>query len=250
MRPFLVLGQRCGDDDRDPVVGRGFVREVDAQILIRELGLGKWMAALGVAQRGRRMRPERFAVGQQEVESAVRCDPGREIAQGMGQLLDAGQARMRFPQLLHDPAERALAVGVADGAEMGVQFGSVFLEVAVVGKHPVAAPQLAHERVAVLQAGHALGGLADMGNDIAALDRVFAYQLGHRRRDGALMVDEVAQSLFLEERDAPAVGVITGIARALRKAAEAKAYVGRGVAIHSKKLAHGEVGENKEKSAA
>ncbi len=249
MRPFLVLGQGRGDDDGNPVVGRGFMGEVDAQVLVRQMRLRKGVAALGVAQRGRRMGPECFAVGQQEVERSVRRDACREVAQGMGQLLDAGQAGVRFPQLLHDPAEGPFAVGVADGAEMGVQLGRVFLEIAIVGKHPVAAPELAHERVAVLQAGHALGGLADVGDDVAALDRVLADQLGHGGGDRALMVDEVAQSLFLEERDAPAVGVVPGIARALCEAAEAKAHIGRGIAIHSKKLAHGGVGENKEKSA-
>jgi len=248
MRPLLVLGQGRGDNDRYLVIGRGFMREIDAQILVRQMGLGKRMAALGVAQRGGCMGPQRLPVGQQEIEGAVRRNARRQFAQRMGQFLDAGQGRVRFPELLHDPAKGALAVGIADRAVVGVQLGCVLLEVAIVRKHPVAPPELAHERVAVLQAGHALGGLADMGNDIAALDRVFANQLRHGRGDGALVIHKVAQPLFLEERNAPAIGVIAGIARALRKATEAEAHVSRGIAIHSEKLAHDEVGKTGKKA--
>ena len=114
-----------------------------------------------------------------------------------------------------------------------MQFGAELLQVAVVRKHPVVAPEFAHERVAVFQAHHALRGLADVGDDVFAADRVFANQLGDGRVDGAFVVDKVAQALVLEERDAPAVGVIAGVARALCEARKTEAYVSRGVAVHS-----------------
>jgi len=116
---------------------------------------------------------------------------------------------------------------------MGVQLGREVLQIAVVRKHPVAAPQLAHKGVAVLQADHALGGLADVGDDVLALDGVATDQLGHRRVDGAFMVHKQPQALVLEECNAPAIGVIAGVARALCKAAEAKTHIGGRVAVHS-----------------
>ena len=87
---------------------------------------------------------------------------------------------MRFGQLLHDPAKRVLAVGIAHGAEMRMQARAEVFQISVVGKDPVAAPQLTHERMAVLQAHHALGGLADVGDNVPALNGVTANEFGHR----------------------------------------------------------------------
>ena len=106
-------------------------------------------------------------------------------------------------------------------------------EVAVVGKHPVAAPQLTHERVAVFQRHHALRGLADVGDDVAAFDRVVTDQRGYWRIAGGLVVDKMAQAAAFEKGDAPAVAVVVGAATALGKAAKAEHHVGGGVAVHS-----------------
>ncbi|MPN12430.1 hypothetical protein SDC9_159748 [bioreactor metagenome] len=176
------------------------------------------MPALDVAEVGCGMGPERFTVGEQEVEGAVRSDLRGQLAQGVGQLFDAGHAGMGLPQLLHDPAEGLFAVRVANGLEVGMKLGGEVLEIAVVREDPVASPEFAHEGVAVLQADHALGGLADMGYDVGALDRVFADELGDLGVDGAFVIDEVAQALVFEEGDAPAVGVVAGVACALREA--------------------------------
>jgi hypothetical protein len=58
--------------------------------------------------------------------------------------------------------------------------GPEILQVAVVGEHPVAAPQLAHEGMAVFQRDLALRGLADVGDDVQGLDRVLLDQFGDR----------------------------------------------------------------------
>ena len=203
------------------------------------MGLGKGVAAFDVAQVCGGMGPQRLSVGQQEVEGAVRRDAPGQFAQRMREFLHAGQAGMGLPELLKNPAEGLLAVGVAYRMEVGMQFGSEALEISVVGKDPVAAPQFTHEGVAVLQAYRALRGLADVGDDVAALDRLLAYQLGDGRVDGALVADEVAQALVFEEGDAPAVRMVAGIARPLGEPRKAEAHVGGRVAVHSKQLAHG-----------
>lgn len=169
----------------------------------------------------------------------MRRDALGQLAQRVGEFLHAGQAGMRLPQLLENPAEGLFAVGVSHRVEVGMQLGCKALEIPVVGKDPVATPQFTHEGVAVLQAYRALRGLADVGDDVAALDRVLAYQLGDGRVDGALVADEVAQALVLEEGDAPAVRMVAGIARPLGEPREAEAHVGGRVAVHSKQLAHG-----------
>ena len=57
-----------------------------------------------------------------------------------------------------------------------------------------------------------------MVDDVGALDRVFADELGDLGVDGAFVIDEVAQALVFEEGDAPAVCVVAGVACALREA--------------------------------
>jgi hypothetical protein len=72
-------------------------------------------------------------------------------------------------QLLHQPAKRALAVGAAYRLKVGVQAWKVLFQVAVVGEHPVAAPEFAHKRVGVFKNDRSHSGLAHVSNDIFAL---------------------------------------------------------------------------------
>ena len=100
--------------------------------------------------------------------------------------------------------------------------GSKLLEVAVVGEHPVAAPQFAHKRMAVLERDMALRGLADVGDDVGRLDRIVLDQFGDRRGDGGLVVDEMAHAGALEKGDAPAIVVGIGAAAAVGETGEAE----------------------------
>ena len=79
--PLFVLRQWGSDDDGNLVVGGGFLGEVYAQVFVGQLGLGEGVAALGKAQVGGGVGPERFAVGEQEVKGAVRCNASCELAQ-------------------------------------------------------------------------------------------------------------------------------------------------------------------------
>jgi len=197
--------------------------------------LAEGVGPLQPMQRGAGMRPQRLAVGQQQVEGAVRGGDRQELAQRARQLGDGRHRSMRLGQLLHQPAEGQLAVGAAHGAEAAVQAWRKTLEVSVVRHHPVAAPELAHEGVGVLQRHLPLRGLADVGDDIAALDRVALHQLGHGRLAGAVVIDEQAQARVLEEGDAEAVLVLVG---PRGQAGEGEHHVGGGVGIHAQQLAH------------
>lgn len=231
--PGFVLGQWGGDDDGDLVLGRGFGGEVHGQVFVGQLGCGEGVAALGVEQVGGGVAPQGLAVGEQEVEGAVWRDTACQLLQGDGELFNAGHTGMGLPQLLHDPAKGQFAVCGAYGAKVRVQLGGKAFEVAIVGKHPVAAPQLTHKGVAVLQADQTLCGLADVGDDVLALDGVVADQLGNGGVNRPVMVHKMAQSLVFKECNAPAVGVIPCVACTLRKAAEAKAHIGWRIAVHS-----------------
>jgi len=88
--------------------------------------------------------------------------------------------------------------------------------------------------VGVFKGDDALGGLADVGDDVERMDRVVAHQLGHRRGAAGLRVEKDAHAASLEEGDAPAVAVHVGEAATGLEAGEREADVGRGVAIHSK----------------
>ncbi len=107
------------------------------------------------------------------------------------------------------------------------------------GKNPVTAPEFAHEGVGVLQPDGALCGLADVGNDVLRADRIVTNQFSDRRSAGGLRVEENPGSLAFKEGDAPAIGMNIGRPAACLKTGERKADVGRYIAVHTEKLAHG-----------
>ncbi|MCY1370791.1 hypothetical protein D9M69_578970 [compost metagenome] len=119
-----------------------------------------------------------------------------------------------------------------------MQRGEIVLQIAVVGKHPVAAPEFACEGVGVFQRHFADGGLAHMGDDVLALERVFLQKLRHRRPGRTLVVHKQPQAATFKESYAPAVGVFTGVAAALAETGEAERGVGGGGAVESEQLAH------------
>ena len=182
---MLVGRERRGHDHSHAIGHAGVLGKVNAQVFVAEGGVRKWMLALDVVEPlrvgfGRSMRPQRLAVAEQKIEGPVRCDVARQLAQRDAQFAYARHVRMRLGQLLHDPAKGALAVGTAYRFEAAMQARCKISQIAVVGKHPVAAPQLTHKRMTIFQRHTALRGLADVRYDVAAFDRVAADQLGHR----------------------------------------------------------------------
>lgn len=101
------------------------------------------------------------------------------------------------------------------------------------GKHPVAAPQFAHERMAVFQRNLALRRLADMRNDILRFDGETFDQLSDGRLDRRLVVNEMAHAGAFKERDAPAIVVGIGTSATHGEAGKAKDNVGGDIAVHS-----------------
>jgi hypothetical protein len=133
---------------------------------------------------------------------------------------------------------RSLSV-LPTGRIRAVQHRIEILQVAVVGEHPVAAPHLAHEGMAVFQRHLALRGLADVGDDVQRFDRIALDQFGDRRGDGGLVIDEVAHAGAFEKGDAPAIVVGIGAAAAVGEAGKTEHNVSRDIAVHGKKLTHG-----------
>src|SRR3569623_1865472 len=133
-----------------------------------------------------------------------------------------------------------LAGGSADRTIGTVEQRHEVFQVAVMRKHPVAAPQLAHEGVTIFQRDAALGYLADMRDHIFRFDRPALDQLGNRRSYRRLVIDEMPHAGAFEKSDAPAVVMRIGAPAACGKAGETEHDVGRHVAIHSEKLAQDE----------
>ena len=109
-RPGLIACQRRCDDDCHPIGWCRVLREVDTQVFIRQMRLCKRMPAFRVAKICGCMGPEGLAIGEQEIEGAMGCDDSRQFPQRARQFFDAGNGRMGFRQLLHDPAKGVFAV--------------------------------------------------------------------------------------------------------------------------------------------
>ena len=81
---------------------------------------------------------------------------------------------------------RASRIAASHGAKVAVQVRRVVFQVAVVGKHPVEAPQLAHERVAVFQL-HLADGIEFLENlglriDIRFREKIFKFRIKRKLR--------------------------------------------------------------------
>ncbi|CAD9219084.1 hypothetical protein BCEN4_1380026 [Burkholderia cenocepacia] len=238
--PDFVVGERLRCDHRDAILGGRVFREVDRQVFVDEMRGRERPAPHEVVQPRRAVREERLAIRHQEVEHAVIGDAARQFADPLEQL---GQRRLRagkgLAQPLHQHAERLFAVGRADRVvDTAVHVRRVVLQVAVMREDPVPAPQLAHERMAVLEQDVPLRRLADVGDRVLGLDRVALHHFGDRRRGRCLVIDEETAGLVFEERDAPAVGMVIGEPAPGRETCEGECDVRRRGAVHSKELAH------------
>ena len=194
------------------------------------------------------MRELRLPVAEQEIEHTVAGDFLGDVGQRVEQLVKRWlRPRKALAQRLHDETEGEFAVGIAHGLVDAREKRREVLQVAVVRKDPMPAPQLPHERMAVFQPHRALRRLADVRDDVLGLDRVALDQFRHRRGAGRLIVDEQAAGLVFEEGDAKAVGMVVGDATARGEPGERERHIGRFGAVHAQQLAHGrgKVGCNK-----
>ncbi len=138
------------------------------------------------------MREQRLAIGHQEVEDPVPRDHFGQLADRLEEL---GQRRLGFgkalAQAFEHGAKRVFAIGGPHGLKHACQFRfelggwhddvrrvaddgpfgqrcaqRIFLQVAVVRKDPVPAPEFSLERVTVLEQDAPLRRLADMRNRV------------------------------------------------------------------------------------
>jgi hypothetical protein len=105
--------------------------------------------------------------------------------------------------------------------------------IAVVGKAPGLTPEVANEGVAIGRGDLALGGLADMGDDIARAPGVALHPGRNRRAGRGLLIDDELAALFLVERDSPAIGVFVGLPATEKEAGERETELRGLERIHS-----------------
>src|SRR5690348_12343663 len=90
-------------------------------------------------------------------------------------------------------AERVLAVGIADRSKAAELERARALDGAVVREHPVAAPQLAHERMRVREPDAAARLAAHVRDREQRLDRMLADELRERRVGRRRRLEEQAR---------------------------------------------------------
>ena len=83
-------------------------------------------------------------------------------------------------------------------------------QIAIVGKHPILAPQLTHKRVGVGEVDLALGGFAYVGNHAFGFDLVGFDQIGHRRRSAGLVIVVQTHAFALKKGNAKTIGMAVG----------------------------------------
>ena len=179
-------------------------------------------------------------VADQAVEDPLACQLGGAAVQPckVGQPV-TGLDRTPVLQLVENPTEGRFAVGVSH-RPVGAADGNFPLQVAVVGKHPVAIAEGAPEGVAVVQSDHALGGFADVGQGIEGLE-IEAGQMGRYRRKGRrglFPVDVQGLAVWIEARQSPAVLVLSRRPAAAGQAMEGEAHVRGCVGAEGQKLTH------------
>jgi len=194
-----------------------------------------------VMEGGGAISEEQAFVTEEEIEFAVFGDAGGNGAQGGEESGDSGHGAWPAAyEGIEDGAEGAFAVSVAGGEKAAGEAGMEGMKGAVVGEEPVMAPEFTDEGVGIFESDAAVGGFADMSDGVSGFDRIGFEESGDGRGDGGSGVEEEAAAALLKEADAPAVGMISGVAAALAEAGEGEDNVGRDIAVHAKQFAHGE----------
>jgi hypothetical protein len=237
--PRLVGGERHGAHDGDAIARGRDGREVDRDVLVGQARLTERGAPDDVAELGRAARVEALAVAEEEVEGALLADARAQRRDRLGQRACVRRAlREARAKALEQVAERALAVGRADGRVAAEAQRVGLLHGAVVREDPVSPPELAAERVRVRERARPARLLPDVADREQRLDGVRRDEGRERAPRGGLGIEEHPRALALIEREAPAVLVVRGAAAAATKAREREHDVRRDVALHAEQLAH------------
>jgi len=139
---------------------------------------------------------------------------------------------------LQDSTKRRFAIGRSHGLKTFPGFGAEVGQVAIVRKYPLAAPEFTLERMAILERHDALRCPANVGNHVAAFDRIVSDEIGNGRMAGRRRIQEHAEPFALKEPNPPAVAVLIGSPSAGAKSLEGKADIGGDVGVHAEQLAH------------
>ena len=237
--PGFLSGERLGAQDRHHIAGLGHGREIHAEVVVGQLHQPEGGPPGDPVQLGAGVGEQPGAVAHQAVEDPL---AGQPIRAGHQRLEQGGlilRSNLLALQLLQDPAEGGLAVGLADRPVLTLQ-GRQRLQVAVVGEHPLLAPPAPVEGVAVLQRHHAPGGLADVGDRAVGLQIQGGHRCGNGREGGrgVLAIEVQALAVGVEAGQPPTIGVVAGGAAPQPQAVEGEADVGGGVGAEGQQFAH------------
>src|SRR5690554_4630999 len=235
--PVFVIGQWFGGDDGNNILVGGNCLEINTKVSVFQACRAEGCASGDMCQLAAAVAEQVFSVAKQAVEypeALILLAGSDQIRQ---QLLPVNRLRMTVANAVEHVAKSRFAVGVAYRAVVAV-FGRKIGKLSVVGKTPVAAPQLAHKGVGIGQLDRADIGLADMADDQGAFDWVTLYQAGNLGIHTWFWVVKQAQSGALIEADTPAVSMWPGTAAALHQAGKTEYNISRHIGTHAKQFTH------------
>ena len=236
-RPGFIIRQRLWfGNHRHPVAGV-VTSKIDAHVVVHQVRHAKRRLPQ-VVQVGAAMGEQHVAIAEHEVRTRHGRGCWRPVRARRRSARPAAAVRQTLAQGFQQVAERGFRVGVAHWPEILAARRGKVLRLPLMGKNPVAPPQLAVKRVECFPAPPALGGLADVGDDVFGFDRVTADQIRHWRVRAGLVVQKQPAAYAFKE----AMPNRRRAGRSARRAGESpqkKTGCPSGVAVHAQQLAHG-----------
>src|SRR5690606_24428326 len=194
--PVFVGGKRLGCYDRNHVLVAGDCLKINIEVGILEACCAKRSASGDMGEFGAAIAKQVLAIAQQAVKYAkalIVLAGSYQIGQ---KLLPVNWFGVALANAVEHVAKSCLAISVANRGVVA----ELWLEIcklAVVGKAPVAPPEVAHKRVSVGQLDRADIGLANMPDNYLAFDGITLHQTGNFRIDAGFGIVKQAQPLAL-----------------------------------------------------
>src|SRR5690554_1706561 len=236
--PVVAICDRLGGDHNQRATGIDGV--IKPLVAIYQSGAPGLAGLLCPVEIGAAVGEHHIANGQQEIEGAMGGNISGHAANFAGQRVKPGAGVTKSShQFRQQKAERGFTVGLSIGFEARIYRRLEIMQITVVGKHPVIAPQLAAEGVAIDQLYRPKGGLADMGDQIAGENIPAQKRLGLAAIEGTGFLDIQVMGAIGVIGNAPAILVITGTATAAQEATQGLLRGNRTGTVQTEDLAHG-----------
>ena len=237
--PYLVACERRRCDHSNPVVWGGDLREVDAEIVVGQGCMPERGFADEIMQLRCASRKKVCTVPEKKIKRSLASETSAKFGDGFPEFA-AGPwiGREASIQVVKQRAESILAVGLADRVERTQFVPSNIFHRPVVSKDEVPSPQLADERMSVLEGDASTRFFSDMRNGKQCLYRIFSHVLRKRGMRGGGRLEERSCCVPLVKSKSPSVRMWPLQPSPKGETRKRKNDIGRDVALHPEELAH------------